>query len=46
MIIIIIIIIILVSMVITFSRMTSPKAVCISFQALTALIIIEFFPYR
>ena len=26
--------------------MTSPKAVCILFQALTALIVIEFFPYK
>ena len=26
--------------------MTAPKAVCILFQALTALIVIEFFPYK
>ena len=26
--------------------MTSPKAVCSLFQALTALIVIEFFPYK
>ena len=27
-------------------RFTSPKIVCILFQALTALIVIGFFPYK
>ena len=29
-----------------FFKMTSPKAVCILFQALTALIVTEFLPYK
>ena len=29
-----------------FFKITSPKAVFILFQALTALIVIEFFPYK
>ena len=29
-----------------FYKITSPKAVCILFQALNALIAIEFFPYK
>ena len=33
-------------MVVKFFKMTSPKAVCILFQALTALIVTEFFPYK
>ena len=33
-------------MVVKFFNLTSPKAVCILFQALTALIVIEFFPYK
>ena len=33
------------SMMIEFFQMTSPKAAYILFQALTALIVIQFFPY-
>ena len=33
-------------MVVKFFKMTSPKAVCTLFKALTALIVIEFFPYK
>ena len=32
--------------VVQFFKMTSPKAVCILYQALTAPIVIEFFPYK
>ena len=34
----------LVSMEVKFFKITSPKAICISFQAITALIVIDFFP--
>ena len=33
-------------MMVIFFKMTSPKAVCILFQALTALIVIKLFPYE
>ena len=33
-------------MVVRFFKITFPKAVCILFQGLTALIVIEFFPYK
>ena len=33
-------------MVVKFFKIASPKAVCILFQVLTALKIIEFFPYK
>ena len=33
-------------MVVRFFKMTFLKAVCILFQALTALIVKEFFPYK
>ena len=33
-------------MVVRFFKMTFPKAVCILFQGLTALIAIECFPYK
>ena len=33
-------------MVVKFLNVTSPKAVCILFQALTAILVIEFFPYK
>ena len=32
--------------VVKFFKITSPKTVCILFQALTALKVIEFFPYK
>ena len=33
-------------MVVRLFKMTFPKAVCILLQALTALIVTEFFPYK
>ena len=33
-------------MMVRFFKMTFPKAVCVLFQALTALIVIKFFPHK
>ena len=37
---------VLILMMVNIFKMTSPKAVCILFQALTALIAIKPFPYK
>ena len=37
---------VLIRVVVKFFKTTSPKAVCILFQALIALIVIEIFPYK